>query len=72
MKRLILVILGVGCLASLTQEANAWVVVRRGPYYRPPVVVARPYGYYAAPAYYYHPPVYAAPACGYYPYRPCY
>jgi hypothetical protein len=71
MKRPILAVLGILCLVSSAREADAWIVVR-GPYYRPPIVVARPYGYYAPPAYYYRPPVYVAPPCGYYPYPSCY
>jgi hypothetical protein len=71
MKRLILTILGIVCVASFGREANAWIVVR-GPYYRPPMVIAPPYGYYRPPAYYYRPPVYVAPPCGYYPYARCY
>ena len=71
MKRMILACLGIAVAASFASEAVAWVVVR-GPYYRPPIVVARPYGYYAPPPMYYRPPVYVAPPCGYYPYPRCY
>ncbi len=71
MKRLVLLCLCAAMAASIATDAVAWVVVR-GPYYRPPIVVAPPYGYYRPPAYYYRPPVYVAPPCGYYPYRPCY
>jgi hypothetical protein len=71
MRQLIFVGLCLVLAVSFTQETFAWVVVR-GPYYRPPVVVAPRYGYYAPPAYYYRPPVYVAPPCGYYPYPGCY
>jgi hypothetical protein len=71
MKRLILVLLCMTFAVSFMREAIAWVVVR-GPYYRPPVFVVRPYGYYPPPPYYYRPPAYVAPPCGYYPYPRCY
>jgi len=71
MKTLLQVCLCVALAVSFTREAVAWVVVR-GPYYRPPIVVAPPYGYYRPPPYYYRPPVYVAPPCGYYPYPRCY
>jgi hypothetical protein len=71
MKRLVAVLLCLTFAISFAREAVAWIVVR-GPYYRPPIVVAPPYGYYPPPAYYYRPPVYVAPRCGFYPYGPCY
>ena len=71
MKRLILVLLCMALAASFAREAIAWVVVH-GPFYRPPLVIAPPYGYYRPPAYYYRPPVFAARPCGYYPYPRCY